>query len=311
MTKTRPSASSRTDHATSIRGARILVLIMSLAWGMNWVMSRITLNELPPWGSRFISLGGGTLVLFVIVWLGGRRLRIARRDWLHVAIASFFNVTAFNIFNLAALMAGNASRAVVIAYSMPIWSSLMAWLMLDERFDRIRALALLLCAAGLATLIWPLAQHGLPLSALYALGCALVWAAGTIYMKWARIDAEPMSLAAWQLLAGWVTIAAGMFVFEGLPSVGGLHASTIFALAYNGLIGFGLAYSLWFAIVERLPAMTASLGSLLVPVVGIVAAAAILGERPTVTDYVGFALIFAAAACVLLRPDIKHQEMPE
>ena len=60
-----------------------------------------------------------------------------------------------------------------------------------------------------------------------------------------------------------------------------------------------------------MPTITASLGSLLVPVVGIIAATVILGERPTVTDVIGFALIFAAAACVLLQPNVKHTEMPE
>jgi drug/metabolite transporter (DMT)-like permease len=62
---------------------------------------------------------------------------------------------------------------------------------------------------------------------------------------------------------------------------------------------------LWFAIVRRLPAMTASLGVLGSPAIGVVASILILGERPTATDLVGFALIFAASACVLFaRPAI-------
>ena len=274
-------------------------------------MSRLTLAELPPWGTRFLSLGLGTAILFVLALAGRRRLRIPRRQWVHVAVAGFFNVAAFNILNIEAIARGNASRAVVIAYSMPIWAALMAWF-IGERFDRVRVAALILCAVGLTTLIWPLAQHGLPASALLSLGCALVWAVGTVYMKWVDIDAEPMTVAVWQLLCGWVLIAAGMLIFEGPPpNVLNLQGVTIGALLYNSAIGFGLAYSLWFAIVGRLPAITASLGSLLVPVVGIAASATVLGERPTLTDYIGFALIFAAAACVLLRPNGSHKDMPE
>jgi drug/metabolite transporter (DMT)-like permease len=74
------------------------------------------------------------------------------------------------------------------------------------------------------------------------------------------------------------------------------------ALVFSGLVGSGIAYFLWFDIVRRLPAMTASLGVLSVPAVGIVASVVMLGERPTVSDIVGFALIFAAAAFVLLAP---------
>jgi drug/metabolite transporter (DMT)-like permease len=36
------------------------------------------------------------------------------------------------------------------------------------------------------------------------------------------------------------------------------------------------------------------------PVVGVISTAALLGEWPTVPDMAGFALIFAASACVLL-----------
>jgi drug/metabolite transporter (DMT)-like permease len=52
--------------------------------------------------------------------------------------------------------------------------------------------------------------------------------------------------------------------------------------------------------------MTASLGSLLVPVLGVIASTLILGERPTAPDIVGFVLIFSAAACVLLLPDASR-----
>jgi drug/metabolite transporter (DMT)-like permease len=63
--------------------------------------------------------------------------------------------------------------------------------------------------------------------------------------------------------------------------------------------------------VNRLPAVTASLGSLLVPVIGVSSSAIVLRERLTVPDIVGFAMIFAAAACVLLQPNVRHDEMPE
>jgi drug/metabolite transporter (DMT)-like permease len=48
--------------------------------------------------------------------------------------------------------------------------------------------------------------------------------------------------------------------------------------------------------------MTASLGVLSVPVIGIVASVLVLGERPTMADIIGSALVLAAAACVLLAP---------
>ena len=79
----------------------------------------------------------------------------------------------------------------------------------------------------------------------------------------------------------------------------------------SGCSASGLAHFLWWSIVGRLPTVTASLGSLLVPVIGVTASTIVLGERLTVPDIIGFAMIFAAAACVLLQPNVRHDEMPE
>src|SRR6185295_1754386 len=72
------------------------------------------------------------------------------------------------------------------------------------------------------------------------------------------------------------------------------------AAIFAGLMGSGLAYFLWFGIIGRISAMTASLGVLSAPVIGVVSTALLLGEIPTLSDIVGYVLIFAASVCVLL-----------
>jgi drug/metabolite transporter (DMT)-like permease len=134
--------------------------------------------------------------------------------------------------------------------------------------------------------------------------CALSWAFATVYLKWVKATIEPLANAAWQLLFGFLFIAAGTFVFDGYPHLWPLHAKTTLAILYVGVFGVGLAHFLWWSIVGRLPTITASIGALLVPVVGVTAAALFLGERPTVNDIIGFVLIFAAAASVLLQPSV-------
>ena len=78
--------------------------------------------------------------------------------------------------------------------------------------------------------------------------------------------------------------------------------------SFSGLVGSAFAYVLWFEVVRRLPATTAALGLLSVPVIGIVASVLILGERLTVADIVGSALILTAAASVLLAPNARSSE---
>jgi drug/metabolite transporter (DMT)-like permease len=136
----------------------------------------------------------------------------------------------------------------------------------------------------------------------------VTWAAGTVYLKWARVDADPLAIAAWQLVAALVVTVAGLVAFEGSLHLWPMHAPALLATIFSALIGSALAYLLWFEIVRRMPAMTATLGLLSVPVVGMVASVLMLGERPTLTDLIGSALILAAAACVLLAPATRAPE---
>ena len=68
-------------------------------------------------------------------------------------------------------------------------------------------------------------------------------------------------------------------------------ARSLFGLIYSGIIGSGLCYFLWFGIVRRLPASTAALGILASPVIGVITAMIVLGERPTWYDAIGFAFM--------------------
>ena len=291
--------------------AKLLVVLLAFAWGFNWIAAAVALREVSPWSMRFAGSGIGAITLFAAATLTGHNLRVPRGERLHVMVAGFFNVAAFQILAAFAQLSGATSRAVVITYSMPIWTTVLGRIVLGERLNAIGMLAFGLCVAGLTTLCWPLFAGGFPPSVFLSLGCALSWAFATVYLKWAKVTVEPLANAAWQLLVGCVLVGIGMLAFEHAPQLWPLQTPALLAVIYIGVLGTGLAHFLWWAIVGRLPTITASIGALLVPVVGVIASIIFLRERPTASDIFGFVMIFAAAACVLLQPNVKHTEMPE
>jgi len=303
-----PESKTTGDAAAT---AKLLVVVLAFAWGLNWIAAAIALRELSPWSLRVAGSGIGAATLFSAAIITGHNLKVPRGEYIHIMIAGFLNVAAFQIFSSFAQLSGATTRAIIITYSMPIWTTVLSRLFLGERLNTVRWLAFLLCVVGLTILVWPLFAAGFPLFVFYSLGCAWSWAIATVYIKWARVTIEPLANAAWQLLFGLAFITAGSFIVEGHPHLWPLHNETIMAVLFVGLFGVGLAHFLWWSIVGRLPTITASLGSLLVPVIGVSASAVALGEQLTVPDIVGFAMIFAAAACVLLQPNVRHDEMPE
>jgi drug/metabolite transporter (DMT)-like permease len=283
--------------------AKLLLVLLALCWGLSWPAQRIALDELTPWSVRGIGFSIGAVCLFALAKLQGNGLSVPRRrDWLHIVVASLLNVVAFGLFSTFAQLDATTSRVVIVNYSMPIWASLMAWLVLGERLNLASTLGLVLCIAGLTVLVYPVASVRTPIGLWLALGCALSWAAGTVYMKWARIEGNLLVITAWQVAIGAVVLGIGSVIFQGWPTIEPLPLETWLAVAFTGFLGTGLGYFLWFHIIGKLPTATASLGSLANPVVGIIGSALLLGERPTTADIIGFALIFAAAACVLVQP---------
>jgi drug/metabolite transporter (DMT)-like permease len=289
----------------------LLVVALAFSWGLNWIAIAFALREVGPWSLRFVSTGIGAVALMIAVRLSGRTLKMPPGAFKHIALAGFFNVAVFNICAAFSQLSGATSRTIMVTYSMPIWTAVGAWLVLGERLDRTRLLALVLCACGLTILLWPLFAAGVPRGALFALGSALGLAIATIYLKWVDIGIDPLVNAAWQLAIGTTVIMIGMLATDGLPDIWPIGTLTIVSILFIGLFGTALGHFLWWTIVNKLPAATAALGSLLVPVVGIGGSTILLGERPTANDLIGFALIFAAAACVLLRPGVKDTPIPE
>jgi len=296
-------APPQTQSHDAVR-ARLMLVLLIVGWGVTWPMMRIALTDIPPFSMRVGSLCIGTLTLFVLALLQGQRLAVkGRRVWVHIVIASLFNIVSFSIFTPFAQLSSATSRVAIVVYTMPIWASILARPVLGERLTRARFIGLVLCTAGMAILIYPLTTMGIPIGIVLALGGAVSWAAGTIYLKWAQIKADPTAVTFWQLVVGFIVVLLVLPFAEGSLHLtqAGWHA--ILALIFAGTVGSGLAYFLWFDAVRRLPTMTASLGVLGVPVVGVVSSIWMLGEWPTVADILGFGLMLAASACVLLQPN--------
>ena len=290
---------------------RLMLLVLCLIWGITWPMMKIALNEIPPLGMRTATAAVGAVALLAICLINRRSLRVSMgRPWAHVVVASVLNVVGFSLCSAFAQIAATTSRVTILTYTMPIWTLILAWAFLRERPSRVQVVAIALCATGLAVLIRPLATTGVPLGLLLAVGSGFSWAAGTVYVKWARINADPVGLASWQITIAFFVILACMFAFEGRLDLSAVHADGLFAVLFTGVFGNAIAYALWFAMVRRVPALTATLGIVGIPVIGVVATMLILGERPTLADGLGFAFIFAASVCAQLPAAAFHRARP-
>ena len=197
------------------------------------------------------------------------------------------NIVGFSLIGTFAQLTAATSRVTILAYTMPVWSVLLAWPVLGERPNRMQVGGARFCAAGLAILVYPLAaQRPSARAIVLAALTGFSWAAGTVYLKWARIEADPMGVASWQMTDRLrVIMTALMFVFEGHPD---LSRARMGRLARHDLDRHRrqrrLPMRCGFRWCGGCSHVTASVGVLGVPVIGVVSAFLILGEVPTAPD---------------------------
>jgi drug/metabolite transporter (DMT)-like permease len=294
----RATASFRGQPSTYYRAA---IPLLALLWGFNWPAVKVALMEIGPWAFRASAMSLGGAILAGAAMMRGNSLAVRREHWLRLVIAGLLSIAAFNILLTFAQLSGPTSRAAIVTFTMPIWTVVFARIFLGEKIDRRRCLGLALGAAGLVALGWPLIRSGEVTTGLFlSLAAGICWALGTIVSKRFPVDAPPLTIATWQVLVGAACAIVGMVVFEGIPLPHPLKGSTVVAFLYHVLLSQALAYLLWFAILAHIPAGTASLGTLMVPPVGVYGAMLILGEQPTLTDFIGLLLVIGAAASVLI-----------
>ena len=141
-------------------------------------------------------------------------------------------------------------------------------------------LALVMAFAGIAALMGGNGIEAsiakLPGIAMVLVG-AFVFALGTIAAKRLPITMPLIASSAWQIGIGCLPVALAGLLFEH-PHFAALSTLGWVLMAYMTVIQFCIAYVCWFAALERLPASVAAIGTMAVPVIGVVASAIALHE---------------------------------
>ncbi len=285
------------------RQALSLLVVVVLAWGFTWVVSKLLLQYMTPiWAVAARSVAGAAALLA----LGLALRRVAwpvKADIPVILSVGLLHMGAFAALVSLGLQYVPAGRSVVLAYTTPLWVIPAARVFLGEPIGRGRQLGLALGLLGLVVIFNPLAFDWRNREAVFGNGlvllAALCWAANIVYVRAHRWVTPPFELAFWQALLASGVLAAVAWAAEGAPRVT-WSTDLGWLLGYGGVFGIAVAY--WAAVnVNRsLPAGVTSIGLLGVPVVGLLCSAVVLHEPLSAPLLLGMALIVAGIAAGVL-----------
>ncbi len=275
---------------------------MTLLWGIGFPIMKVALQEIPVWTFRTLCLvvGGGWVLL--VARLGGSSLAIPRQDLRALLVVTGVNVVAWNVLSGYGILLMEAGRAAIIAYTMPVWATILARCFLGERIVPVRVVGLLLGIAGLFVLIGPdLRDVGKsPWGVVFMLLAAVSWAGGTVLIKYYSWGMSTLSFTGWQLVLGGVPFVIGAALWDPVPVPSQLSWKAWLATGYVVFLGVLFGYYGWMRVVQIFPASVASIGTLTTPVIGVFSSAWLLGEPVTLRELAALTLVVTGLAIVVL-----------
>lgn len=270
---------------------------LGLIWGSNFIYMKMAVNLISPVQIVFFRVLFG----FVPVIIYAQYSKALR--WQHLRHSGHFFVmgmlaTAVYYYcfvkGTSLLLSGVAGA---VSGAIPLFTFLLAVLFIkEEKISILKVIGILVGFVGVAIIARP---SGTDLSATslggvsYMVVGSLSVGASFVYAKKFIIPLKipAVALTAYQLGLGLLVLA--IFTdYKGIDLLlTNIHA-TVGLIVGLGLLGTGLAYIIYYYIVEELGAVTASSVTYIPPVVALLIGAVIVGEPIDLIDYGATALIF-------------------
>jgi drug/metabolite transporter (DMT)-like permease len=289
--------------------ALFALFILSLFWGYNWVVMKKALAFAGVF--QFVALRTviGAACLFLIMLVLRKPFSIAEKP--SVLLLGLLQTSGFTGLLMWALVDGGAGKTSVLTFTMPFWVMLLAWPMLGEKLKGLQWPAAALAVLGLGFILDPFHLSANHLSMLLAVLSGVCWALAVIVAKKLHAKAPTMdllSLTAWQMLFGSIPIVVVAYLVPAPP----IQWTPYFtgAVLFNSVICNALAWLLWLYALQRLQAGVATMSSLLIPVIAVLAAWVQLQEAPEKGELIGMGLI-GLALVLISYVSIKKQAVTE
>jgi drug/metabolite transporter (DMT)-like permease len=267
-------------------------------WGFSFIFLRIAVPSLGPavttfcrLALAFLLIGGLVLALRVrMPWrTHGRKLLFC--GLLNSAIPFF-------LFGFASkeLPAGYLS---VLNGTAALFSTVLAMLWMKHAMTATKVAGLLLGLAGVAVLVG-LTPLALTPAVWLAIGAgllgALFYAVSGNYVGYAFAGVSPIAVAFGSLIGATVFITP--FAAFNVPAAAAWSPNVIIAILFLGIVTTGVAYLLYFRLLDKIGVVSTSTIAFLIPVFALIWGRVFLGEPITASNVIGGGLVLAGVALV-------------
>lgn len=274
----------------------VLMLFAVVLWGVNFSFVKISLSEMSPNGFNGWRLLLTAVLLMGVLGLSGQGFRVSRRDLIGLAVLGVMGNAIYQLIFIHGLQATTAANSSLILSTSPIFVALLSAVLRLERIPRLAWLGIFVSFAGLYLVI-ALKNGGLRLSAAGLRGDALILL-GTMLWSVSTVLAKPFLTRMSSLKYSAFTMAAGTAVYVpvawrdmSVVAASGASWKAWGGLAFSSVFALVLGYIIWYYSVQRVGNARTAVYSNITPIVSVLFAALLLGERLNPAQAAGAAVV--------------------
>jgi drug/metabolite transporter (DMT)-like permease len=287
--------------------------VCTFTWGLSFVVMKLTQGEVDVLTISFLrGLFAAMAMAALVLWLKQSPLpqRSEWRDWLVLGSINGWIPNILVAFALERMAAGMAS--MVQAATPLVTAAFAHMLFADERLSRQRIVAALIGFAGTLLLIGPKLGEGgaTTLAILAMLGVVLSYATGNIYARHRRAQ-KPERLALGQQMVSAVVAGALALPIMGLSATTAALQAHGPALIVLGVLCTAVPIAFYMRLITRAGPTKASMISYLAPAAAVLMSVIVLGERLTLTQMLGGAVILVGVVLMTFAPPARSPSPPK
>lgn len=278
---------------------------LALIWGVSFLLIKVTVQDMSPQALLLFRSASACVALAAIVLVMRRRL--FDPGWRAYVFGFAFMAVTNAVIPWIAIGWGeeriSSGLASILNSTTTLWTAvLIYWVMPSERPSAVNYAGVVVGFAGVVVLVYPdISQHGLSgdfFGAMAVVLASLSYSINALYQRRRMRTLSVFEVSLGQLI--FSTLFAIPIAATSLPSIH-VRPLSLAAVLALGAAGTGVAYLLYYYVMNTLGAVRAAGVTFLVPVTAVFWGVVLLGETLSVTIVAGMVVILAGIVLTNLR----------
>ncbi len=262
------------------------LFITSTVWGTTWVVSKIGVNEIPALQMAYIRqmIAGACFVAFFMFYKKFPLPTAKQFRWIIVmSVLMFVFANGLSTWSLKYIPTG---LSALIGALYPLSVVIIERLFFKStKMTTLTFIGLFLGIAGVGIVFYENAFHNTSASFGYGVALSLIamlsWSFGTIFITRNKANINPYYGTGWQMLISSVILLILAETTQPTVPLREISSTVWMVILYLVFFGSILSFVAFIFSMKKLPAAVASLYAYINPLVAMVAAAFVLGEKLT------------------------------